>query len=134
MEFALVLPVLVLLLVSVIDVARAANAYATLSSAVREGSHYAALHPTAAPLAIASVVRERVAPLDPMSVTVVATYHDGTGFVAWPTGGIPASIPSPSLVPTRVQVSYPWRAVTSIVGGFFSGASFSATSTAEATR
>ena len=133
-EFALVLPVLVLLLVGVIDVARAANAYATLSSAAREGSHYAALHPTAGPSAIASTVRARVAPLSAGSVTVEATYSNGTDFIAWPSGGIPASSPSPSLVPTRVRVSYPWQSVTSIIGNFFASSSMGASSTSEATR
>ena len=133
-EFALVLPVLIVLLVGVMDVARAANAYATLSSAAREGSHYAALHPTAAPSAITSVVRSRVEPLESASVIVEASYHDGTDFVAWPTSGIPASSPLASAVPARVRVSYPWHAVTSLIGGFFAGASFSASSTSDAVR
>lgn len=133
-EFALVMPVLVLLLVGVLDMARAANAYATLSNAAREGSHYAALHPTAEPSAIASAVRARVVPLDASAVTIEASYHDGSAFVAWPTGGIPASVPAPSVVPAQVRVSYPWRATTSLIAGFFGSASFSASSTADAVR
>jgi Flp pilus assembly protein TadG len=133
-EFALVMPVVLMLLVGVIDVARAANAYTTLSSAAREGSHYAALHPTAAPAAITDVVRARVQPLDAGSVTVEASYHDGSAFVAWPSGGIPASSPRASSVPARVRVTYPWEAVTSLIGRSFTGASFSASSTADAIR
>ncbi len=133
-EFALVLPVLIVLIVGAVDVARAANAYATMSNAAREGSHYAALHPTAAPSAIAGVVRQRVEPLDAASVTVEASYHDGTAFVAWPGSGIPASSPAPSTVPARVRVSYPWQAVTALIGNLFSAASFSASSTADAVR
>lgn len=134
-EFALVMPIVIVLLVGMIDVARAANAYATLSSAAREGSHYAALHPTAAPSAITSAVRARVEPLDPASVSVEATYNDGSSFVSWPTSGIPASTPAATSIPARVRVSYPWRSITGLVSGFFSVApSFSATSTADAVR
>jgi Flp pilus assembly protein TadG len=133
-EFALVMPVLVLLLVGALDVARAANAYAVVASAAREGSHYASLHPTAAPLTIATVVRARVEPLDPSSLIVEASYHDGTAFVSWPAGGIPASSPAVTSVPARVRVTYPWQALTAILGGLFSTASLSASSTADATR
>lgn len=133
-EFALVMPIVILLLVGIVDMARAANAYATLSSAAREGSHYAALHPTAAPAAIQDIVRARVQPLDAGSLTVEAAYHDGSSFVDWPSGGIPASSPLPSSVPARVRVTYPWQAVTALIGRSFAGASFSASSTADAVR
>ena len=133
-EFALTMPLLVLLLVGILDVARAANAYATLSGAAREGSHYAALHPTAAPAAIAAVVRARTAPLDPASVAVDAAYDGGSGLVPWPASGIPASSPAPSTVPIRVAVTYPWSTVTALVGTLLSSASLGASSTADTTR
>jgi Flp pilus assembly pilin Flp len=117
-EFALVAPVLLLLLVGILDLGRAVNAYVTVSNAAREGTHYAALHPTAAPAAIASAVRARVAPLDPASVQVTASYYDGSTFRSWPaSGGVPASSP-PAYVPVRVSICFPWSAAT-FIGQFF---------------
>ena len=117
-EFALVAPVLLLLLVGILDLGRAVNAYVTVSSAAREGSHYAILHPTAAPSAIASAVRARVSPLNPCLVSVTSSYYNGSTFTAWPLGGVPASSPAPSAIPVRVSVSYPWSAAT-FIGRFF---------------
>ena len=117
-EFALVAPVLFLLLVGILDLGRAVNAYVTVSNASREGSHYAGLHPTAAPSAIASAVRQRVAPLDPAAVEVTATYYDGTTFQPWPaSGGVPTASPA-VYVPVRVSVCFPWSAAT-FIGQFF---------------
>jgi hypothetical protein len=144
-EFALVAPVLFLLLVGILDLGRAVNAYVTVSNAAREGSHYAILHPTAAPSAIASAVRARVVPLDETQVVVAASYYNGSTFTPWPLGGVPASTPAPSSVPVRVSVCYPWAAAT-FIGRFFPAVSpapcgapardayFQATSTTDANR
>ena len=133
-EFALVAPVLLLILVGILDLGRAVNAYVTVSNAAREGSHYLAVHATAAPSAIASAVHERVVPLDPAQVTVTASYFNGSSFQAWPAS--PTSNPSPAYTPVRVTVSYPWSAAT-FIGMFFpggSGATFSASSTVDMLR
>ena len=132
-EFAMIAPLLILLMVGILDVGRAVNAYVTISNAAREGSHYAALHPTASPGAIASAVRARVVPLDSSSVTVTARYYDGTAFQAWPSGGVPASS-TPGYVPVQVQVSYPWAAITMLIGVFFSSGPLTATSTVDTVR
>jgi Flp pilus assembly protein TadG len=144
-EFALVAPVLLLLLVGILDLGRAVNAFVTVSNAAREGSHYAILHPTAAPSAIVNAVRTRVQPLDETRVAVTSSYYNGATFTAWPAGGIPASTPTPHAVPVRVVVCYPWSAAT-FIGTFFptvspapcgaSGASgyFQATSTSDVDR
>lgn len=133
-EFALIAPVLLLLLVGILDLGRAVNAYVTVSNAAREGSHYLALHPTAAPSAIASAVRQRVVPLDPAQVTVSASYYNGSSFQAWPAS--PTPNPSPSYTPVRVTVSYPWSSAT-FIGMFFpggSGATFIVSSTVDTLR
>jgi hypothetical protein len=144
-EFALVAPVLFLLLVGILDLGRAVNAYVTVSNAAREGSHYAILHPTAPPSAIASAVRTRVVPLDQSQVFVTASYYNGSTFTPWPIGGVPASSPAPSAVPVRVSVCFPWSAAT-FIGRFFPAVSpapcgapgqdayFQATSTTETNR
>jgi Flp pilus assembly pilin Flp len=121
-EFALVAPVLLLLLVGILDLGRAVNALVTVSNAAREGSHYAILHPTASPSAIVSAVRARVVPLDATQVVVTSSYYNGATFAPWPAGGVPASSPAPQAVPVRVAVCYPWSAAT-FIGRFFSAAS-----------
>jgi Flp pilus assembly protein TadG len=144
-EFALVAPLLFLILVGILDMGRAVNAYVTVSNAAREGSHYAILHPTAPPSAIASAVRSRVRPLDETQAVVTSSYYNGSTFVPWPVGGVPASAPSPSAVPVRVAVCYPWSAAT-FIGRFFPAVSpapcgasgndayFQATSTTDTNR
>jgi Flp pilus assembly pilin Flp len=117
-EFALIAPVLFLLLIGIIDLGRAVNAYVTVSNAAREGTHYLALHPTANPASIADAVRQRVSPLDPTQVTVDAFYYEGSAFQTWPPS--PTPLPIPSHEPVRVSVSYPWAAAT-FIGSFFPG-------------
>jgi len=122
-ELALIVPVLILLTVCFLDLARALNAAIVMGGASQEGAHYAVLNPAAAPSAIASAARARVQPLSPGSVTVTAEYYNNaTGtFVPWPSAGIPASSPTPTGIVVRVTVSYPWSAVSTLLDGFFSG-------------
>lgn len=133
-EFALIVPVLIVLLLAILDVSRGVNAYVTVSAAAREGSHYAALHPTSSPADIASAVRSRVQPLEASAVFVDAFYHDGTAFQPWPPTGIPASSPRPSYVPAQVRVSYSWAAVSALIGRYFSSGAMSASSTVDVLR
>lgn len=121
-EFALLLPFLILLTVAFIDIARAMNAYVVVGSASQEGARYAIVNPTAAPSAIASAARMRVQPLDPSTLGVTAEYYDNAAatFVPWPSAGIPASSPGVTGVMVRVNVSYPWSAVSAVAGTFFS--------------
>lgn len=133
-EFALVAPVLILLLVGILDVARGVNAYITLSNAAREGAHYAALHPTADPSAITAAVRARVVPLDAAAASVQPYYYDGSAFQPWPATGIPASSPEAAYVTTRVRVTYPWSAVTVLIGAFFSSSPMTTSSSMDTIR
>ncbi len=122
-EFALIVPLLILLTVGFLDIARALNAQIVLSSASQEGAHYAILNPTAAPSAIANAARARVEPLSGGAITVTAEYYNTATatFVPWPSAGIPASSPNPTGVMVRVNVSYPWSAVSALADSFFSG-------------
>ncbi|MEK6227451.1 MAG: TadE/TadG family type IV pilus assembly protein [Chloroflexota bacterium] len=121
-EFALILPLLILLTVGFLDVARALNAEIVLASASQEGAHYAILNPAAAPSAIASAARARTEPLSPSSIVVTAEYYDNAAatFRPWPSGGIPTSSPATTGVLVRVGVSYPWSAVSAIAGNLLS--------------
>ena len=122
-EFALVVPLLILLTVAFLDISRAFNAAIVLGGSSQEGAHYAILNPSAPPSAIASAARTRVAPLSASSITVTAEYYNPAtaSFVPWPSAGIPVSSPVPTGVMVRVTVSYPWSAVSALADGFFSG-------------
>jgi hypothetical protein len=90
-------------------------------------------------------VRERVVPLDETKVVVTSSYYNGATFVPWPLGGVPTSAPSPSAIPVRVSVCFPWSAAT-FIGRFFPAVSpapcgagggdayFQATSTSDVNR
>ena len=138
-EFALILPILILLLVGILDTGRAVNAYVTISNASREGARYVALNPTAAPSAIKSnAVLPHTQQLDPGSVAVSVTYSGNVTSNACPvatTTAPPAASP-PATIPVRVDVTYPWSAATFFIGQFFGGGSrtFCATSTVDTVR
>lgn len=121
LEFALTAPVLLLLLVAALDFAVGVNAYVTIAGSSREGARYAILHPDAAPSDIAAAVAGRSAPLDVGRITVDARYWDGTDFQPWPAGGVPPTLPEPTGIPVRVEVNYPWSAVSGLTGAFLGG-------------
>lgn len=130
-EFALVAPVLILVLVVCLDFARALNAYVTVASASREGARYATVHPTAPPAEIRSYVASRVVPLntDPSVLIVVPTSAPINDH--WTSA-------APRPVSTTVTVRYRWEAATGLTASFFSAASgspwFAVTSTMESIR
>ena len=139
-EFALVIPVLLLLLVGILDTGRAVNAYVTISNASREGARYAALNPTAAPAAIrSSAVLPHAQQLDAAGIAVSVTYNASVTSANCPvatTTPPPATSPAPTTIPVRVDVSYPWSAATFFIGQFFGGGSrtFCASSTVDMVR
>lgn len=122
-EFALVAPILLVLLIGTFDIARAVHTAVLVGNGAREGARYAALRPDAAPAAITAYVASRVQPLTPTAptLTVNASYHDGSAFQQWPGSGIPASSPAADRS-VKVEVAYDWAAATTIIGRFFSTA------------
>lgn len=139
-EFAIVVPILLLLLVGILDTGRAVNAYVTISNASREGARYAALNPTAAPAAIrSSAVLPHAQQLDAGGIAVSVTYSGSVTSTACPvptTTAPPAGSPAPTTIPVRVDVTYPWSAATFFIGQFFGGGSrtFCASSTVDTVR
>jgi len=133
-EFALVAPVVLLILVACLDFARALNAYATIVNATREGARYATLNPVATSAAITSAVKSRAIPLDTGAIGVTVTYDDGTGTWPWPTsGGLPESFSSPQPITVHVATTYDWLASTWLVGSLFSVTTGSRTFGSEST-
>jgi Flp pilus assembly protein TadG len=118
-EFALVVPVVLVLLIACIDFARVLDASVTIQNASREGARYATLHPAASSDDIRAYVSGRVVPLDPGLVTVAITLSTTTDprcalgvaptSCAWATGQ-----PAPTTV--TVTVTYPWTATTWLIG------------------
>jgi Flp pilus assembly protein TadG len=102
-EFALLLPLLLLLLFGIIDFGRALNAQITITQAAREGARLAALNQPN----VASRTQAAAVGLSGVSVTVVTSCPPGAG------PGVNA----------QVQVSYPFTFVTPIgaFASFFGG-------------
>ena len=112
-EFALVAPIVILVLVVCLDFARAANAYVIVSNASIEGARDASAQSTQLTAgAIETYVEQRIAPLDPSGLTVTRTYVP-TSDPRWAPGA-----PAPWTVTVRVQ--YAWSAATAMTGAFFS--------------
>nr|MBC7243923.1 pilus assembly protein [Chloroflexota bacterium] len=92
-ELALVLPVLLLILISILDLGRAVYAYHVVANCAREGARFGAtaeINPTA----VADVVRNTAVGLDTSQLSVTVTY---------PTNAV------------RVEVSYNFRLITPLV-------------------
>lgn len=129
-ELAILLPLLLLTLVGIVDVALLLNAGMTVTNASREAASYAIAHPTALPSAIASAASSKSAPLLADQLTVNTTYYNSASatFVAWPTDGtLPSHSPAVA-VPVSVEVSYPWSSVTIFLGQLFGTSTRSVTS------
>lgn len=131
-EFALTVPLILMLLLGALDFGRALTAHVTVSNAAREGLRYAARAPS--PTAdVAAVVRARSAPLDTTLLVVTTEYSndDGANWVAWSSGGSGAILGHDTVV--RVTVTYPWSALTQMIGAFIAAGSGSATLMVRAT-
>jgi len=119
-EFALVVPVIILLLVGCLDFARGVNAYIVVANASREGARYASTQPWPMPSgAVERYVEQRIAPLDPAALRVAPMYARTTDD-RWLPG-----TPAPGNVTVNVQ--YDWQAATWLIGQLFSAASGSRT-------
>jgi Flp pilus assembly protein TadG len=76
LEFALILPVILLIIIVFIDLARVVFSYAALNNAVREGARYATVHLFADSTQRTSDIQQRVASLvtaprlDPNNVSI----------------------------------------------------------------
>jgi Flp pilus assembly pilin Flp len=134
-EFALVAPVLLLVLIVVLDFARAVNAYVTIANASREAARYATVHPISTELdrsAVIAFVATRVVPLDPGQMVVTISRSTSVGDPSCESPCWNASAPAPGVV--TVRISYPWRAATFLAGTFFPGVPFETSSSMEDVR
>lgn len=76
-EFAVVVPVFLMIVLGLFDGARAVWHYNTLAQATREGTRYAIVHSGASASQIEDVVRGHASGLDQSELTVTVTFPDG---------------------------------------------------------
>lgn len=74
-EYALALPIFLLLLMSILDLGRAVYFYSALHNSVREGARYGIIYPDDS-AGIEAVVRQKAVGLDPSALTVLSAMPD----------------------------------------------------------
>ena len=109
MEFAFVLPILVLFVFGIVEFGRAYSARIQLTSAVREGARVAALGaPTVA--AVTDATRKSAPGLTAGDITVTYTPTPGSSCTgASTTTTVAASTTSTTMPTATVQASYPFK-------------------------
>jgi Flp pilus assembly protein TadG len=142
-EFALISPLLFLILLGVVDFGRAFYYWTTVANAAREGARYGTTHPNQitssqkpAPNNLLYHVQQEAGTavqLDPSLVSVV--YVDTTGSptcdaVNPPAGGCTAPAPTnPSYI--KVVVSYDFTAFTPLISNIWGGGALRIKSSAQ---
>ena len=99
-EYALVFPIMLLILMSILDLGRVVYVYSSLHNSVRDGARYGIINPTDA-AGIEALVRTKAVGLDPIDLTVVVVQPD------------PETI--------RVRVTYQFAVVSPIVSALVGG-------------
>lgn len=74
-EYALILPIMLLILMSILDLGRAVYYYSAIHNSAREGVRYGIVNPDD-PAGIEAVVRNKAVALRPTDLTVVITLPD----------------------------------------------------------
>ncbi len=97
-EFALIIPILFLILMGIFDMGRVVYSYSVLFNAAREGARYGIIHPTDT-AGIEARARSTAVGLDPSQLTVTSTQPDSSD--------------------VRVQLSYQFTVVTPVIQVFF---------------
>lgn len=124
-EFVLVIPVLLIVVLAALDFSRAVLAYSTIANASREGARYAVLHPDADRGEIEEAVRGFAGPLNRELLTVPRIQYSEDERQTFAEAQPPAQR-RPRTVAVKVFVEYPWQA-TSAVAGLFAATGGSAT-------
>lgn len=74
-EYALILPIMMLILMSILDLGRAVYYYSAIHNSAREGARYGVINPED-PAGIEAVVRKKAVVLNPADLTVVIILPD----------------------------------------------------------
>jgi Flp pilus assembly protein TadG len=121
-EFALVLPVLILILMALFDFGRAVVAYNTLSEAARNGSRVSIVNQT--PADICSVAASRAVAVSLPTACAANATADGI-FITTTNGNAPCD--AINCIET-VRATYKFRALTPIIGNFLGSITLTSTS------
>jgi len=79
-EFALILPILLLMLIGIFDFGRAVFIYNAISNGAREGARYGIIHPTdVAEIEARAVAQTALIDLGDPNLTITVETPDGTG-------------------------------------------------------
>ena len=97
-EYALILPIFLLIMMSIFDMGRAVYSYSALQNSVREGARYGIIHPDDI-TGIEEVVRQKAVGLDIRGLDIFTTY--------------------PSDETIQVQATFRFQIITPIVGALF---------------
>jgi Flp pilus assembly protein TadG len=108
-EFALVLPVLMLLVIAVLDFGRAVYAYSVVANAAREGARFACVAPNDSAGAVAAATAAAIG-LDVARLTVTFSRPDSSS--------------------VRVLVSYDFQLITPLIANVLGGSGLTLRSTA----
>ena len=100
-EFALILPILVLLLVGIFDLGRVVYYYSALQNAAREGARYGIVHPNDS-AGVEAAVRNKAIGLVPAELSVYP----------------PSCCPWPAGETIIVRATYRFTPITPIIGAF----------------
>ena len=119
MEFAIVSTVTLMLILGIVDFARALYTYHLVSNGARAGSRYAMVRGTACTVAgcpattdsIQTYVRGLAPAIDPTQLTVATTWSNGPG------GCSGAPYQGPHCV-VSVQVTYPFKFIVPLLPNF----------------
>lgn len=100
-EFALLLPILILILMGIFDLGRAFYAHNVITNAAREGARYGVAHPDGSVQAVEDAAEGFIVGLDPDELTIAATCS--------------------SSETVRVEITYDFYVVTPLMAQFLSG-------------
>ena len=106
-EFALVFPILMLLLIAVFDMGRLVFAYNDITNAARSGARVAIVNQTAGVARTATINQATSLGLKPADVTIDYLKADLSA---------PCASPKQLGCVAHVKVNFAWRAITPIIG------------------
>jgi Flp pilus assembly protein TadG len=109
-EFALVFPVLIILLIAIFDLGRLVFAYNDITNAAREGARVGIINQTTA--TIKSEVVSQATSLGLVAADVTVTYADADN----PSSPCSSNPPTTLECLVVVTVAYDWQAITPIIG------------------
>jgi len=115
-EFALVLPLLVLMMVGIFDLGRGVYAWSTLNNAAREGARQGIVDQTIVQIRERAAQRAVALGIDPDDVVVEFRNVDDTGPCVQLTNGDTADDKFVADCLVRVRLTYPYQAATPVVG------------------